>query len=82
MSVFRATARLRDPGEIEAAWREADTWFGATEGAAGDDSTLASISAERSRALGWLRARERASALAGVGVGRRAADGRPHDQVA
>jgi hypothetical protein len=41
---------------IEAAWREADTWFGATEGAAGDDSTLASISAERSRALGWLRA--------------------------
>ena len=56
VSVFRATARLRDPGEIEAAWREADTWFGATEGAAGDDSTLASISAERSRALGWLRA--------------------------
>jgi len=56
VSVFRATARLRDPGEIEAAWREADTWFGATEGAGGDDSTLASISAERSRALGWLRA--------------------------
>ena len=56
VSVFRATARLRDPGEIEAAWREADTWFGATEGADGTDSTLASISAERSRALGWLRA--------------------------
>ncbi len=56
VSVFRATARLRDPGEIEAAWREADTWFGATEGAEGADSTLASISAERSRALGWLRA--------------------------
>jgi len=56
VSVFRATARLRDPGEIEAAWREADTWFGATEGAGGTDSTLASISAERSRALGWLRA--------------------------
>lgn len=55
VSVFRATARLRDPAEIEAAWREADTWFGATEGAAGDDSTLASISAERSRALAWLR---------------------------
>jgi Domain of unknown function (DUF4272) len=55
VSVFRATARLRDPGEIEAAWREADTWFGATEGAIGDDSTLASISAERSRALAWLR---------------------------
>jgi hypothetical protein len=56
VSVFRATARLRDPGEIEAAWREADTWFGATEGSGGADSTLASISAERSRALGWLRA--------------------------
>jgi hypothetical protein len=55
VSVFRATARLRDPGEIEAAWREADTWFGATEGAIGDDSALASISAERSRALAWLR---------------------------
>ena len=55
VSVFRATARLRDPGEIEGAWREADTWFGATEGAGGEDSTLASISAERSRALGWLR---------------------------
>jgi hypothetical protein len=56
VSVFRATARLRDPGEIEAAWREADTWFGATEGSGGTDRTLASISAERSRALGWLRA--------------------------
>jgi hypothetical protein len=55
VSVFRATARLRDPAEIEAAWREADTWFGATEGSVGDDSTLASISAERSRALAWLR---------------------------
>jgi hypothetical protein len=55
VSVFRATARLRDPGDIEAAWREADTWFGATEGALGEDRTLASISAERSRALGWLR---------------------------
>jgi hypothetical protein len=46
---------LRDPGDIEAAWREADTWFGATEGALGEDRTLASISAERSRALAWLR---------------------------
>ena len=55
VSVFRSTARLRDPGDIEAAWREADTWFGATEGALGEDRTLASISAERSRALGWLR---------------------------
>jgi hypothetical protein len=55
VSVFRATARLRDPADIEAAWREADTWFGATEGALGEDRALASISAERSRALGWLR---------------------------
>ena len=55
VSVFRSTARLRDPGDVEAAWREADTWFGATEGAIGTDHTLASISAERSRALGWLR---------------------------
>jgi Domain of unknown function (DUF4272) len=55
VSTFRATARLRDPGEIEAAWREADTWFGATEGASEADRTLASISAERSRALAWLR---------------------------
>ncbi|MEP6973617.1 MAG: DUF4272 domain-containing protein [Actinomycetota bacterium] len=55
VSSFRAAARLRDPSEIEAAWREADTWFGATEGAIGEDSTLASISAERSRALAWLR---------------------------
>jgi hypothetical protein len=55
VSTFRSTARLRDPGDIEAAWREADTWFGATEGALGEDRTLASISAERSRALAWLR---------------------------
>jgi len=55
VSSFRASARLRDPGDIEAAWREADTWFGATEGALGKDRALASISAERSRALGWLR---------------------------
>ena len=55
VSSFRAGARLRDPSDVETAWREADTWFGATEGAAGDDSTLASISAERSRALAWLR---------------------------
>jgi hypothetical protein len=55
VAAFRAQARLRDPGEIEAAWREADTWFGVTEGSEGDDHTLASISAERSRALAWLR---------------------------
>jgi Domain of unknown function (DUF4272) len=55
VSSFRAGARLRDPSEVEAAWREADTWFGATEGTRGEDSTLASISAERSRALAWLR---------------------------
>ena len=55
VSSFRSAARLRDPSEIEVAWREADTWFGATEGATDEDHTLASISAERSRALAWLR---------------------------
>jgi len=55
VSSFRSAARLRDPSEIEVAWREADTWFGATEGATEEDHTLASISAERSRALAWLR---------------------------
>jgi hypothetical protein len=52
---FRANGRLRPADELEAAWREADAWLAATEGSAGDDATIASINAERSRALGWLR---------------------------
>ena len=44
--------------ELEAAWHEADVWIAATEGRAGEDATLASISAERRRALSWLRDRD------------------------
>lgn len=58
VSSFRAGARLRPSEEIERAWAEADAWFGATEGRGGDDATLASISAERLRALSWLRDRD------------------------
>jgi hypothetical protein len=51
---FRENGSLRGPEEIDAAWREADAWLAATEGRDGADATLASISAERSRALGWV----------------------------
>lgn len=54
VSSFRANGALRGTDDIEAAWHEADAWFAATEGRDGVDATLASISAERSRALGWL----------------------------
>ena len=54
VSSFRANGSLRPASEIEPAWLEADAWFGATEGREGRDATVASISAERSRALGWL----------------------------
>ena len=55
VSSFRANGRFRPLDELEAAWREADTWLAATEGGSGDDVTMASINAERVRALGWLR---------------------------
>jgi Domain of unknown function (DUF4272) len=55
VSSFRAEGRLRPDAEIESAWLEADAWFGAAEGRDGEDATLASISAERFRALSWLR---------------------------
>ena len=60
---FRALGKLRREPELEIAWREADTWFAATEGdeggadapsAAGEDAALASAAAERLRALAWL----------------------------
>ncbi|MDP9301933.1 MAG: DUF4272 domain-containing protein [Actinomycetota bacterium] len=57
-SSFRASGRLRDDAELEAAWHEADAWLAATEGRAGEDVTLASISAERRHALSWLRDRD------------------------
>jgi Domain of unknown function (DUF4272) len=55
VSSFRAEGVLRSDEEIERAWMEADAWYGATEGRGGDDATVASIAAERSRALSWLR---------------------------
>jgi hypothetical protein len=59
---FRANGRLRPASEIERGWLEADAWFGATEGRGGEDAALASISAERLRALSWLRDRDAAPA--------------------
>jgi hypothetical protein len=55
VSSFRAEGSLRSDEEIERAWMEADAWYGATEGRAGDDAQVASIAAERYRALSWLR---------------------------
>lgn len=55
VSSFRANGRLRVEDQVEAAWVEADAWFGATEGRGGHDSALASTAAERFRSLSWLR---------------------------
>jgi len=55
VSSFRREGSLRSDEEIERAWMEADAWYGATEGRVGDDATVASIAAERYRALSWLR---------------------------
>ena len=52
---FRANGRLRPDDQVERAWLEADAWFGATEGRDGEDASMASIAAERFRALSWLR---------------------------
>lgn len=59
---FRSQGRLRPADEIEAAWLEADAWFGATEGRAGEDAQVASAAAERFRSLSWLRDRDAAPA--------------------
>jgi Domain of unknown function (DUF4272) len=59
---FRSHSRLRESDEIERAWLEADAWFGATEGRAGEDAQVASAAAERFRALSWLRDRDAAPA--------------------
>jgi hypothetical protein len=59
---FRAAGRVRPDEHLEAAWLEADAWFGATEGRAGDDAQVASAAAERFRALSWLRDRDAAPA--------------------
>jgi hypothetical protein len=55
VSSFRANGMHRDPQEVEEAWLEADAWFAAAEGRGGEDATVASIAAERFRALSWLR---------------------------
>jgi Domain of unknown function (DUF4272) len=55
VSTFRSAGRLREWDQVEAAWLEADAWFGATEGRDGEDATVASIAAERFRTLSWLR---------------------------
>lgn len=52
---FRAEGALRDDQDLDRAWMEADAWFGATEGRGDDDATIASVAAERYRALSWLR---------------------------
>ena len=62
VSSFRAQGHLRPADHIERAWMEADAWFGATEGRTGDDANVASIAAERFRALSWLRDRDAAPA--------------------
>lgn len=55
VSSFRANGSLRDQPQIESSWLEADAWFAAAEGRGGEDATVAAISAERFRALSWLR---------------------------
>lgn len=55
VDAFRVESRLRPDDQIEAAWMEADAWYGATEGRGGDDAAVASTAAERFRALSWLR---------------------------
>lgn len=52
---FRSNGSLRPELEVDDAWMEADAWFGASEGRIGEDAALASMSAERYRALSWLR---------------------------
>lgn len=55
VSGFRAEGLLRDDQDLDRAWMEADAWFGATEGPGDDDAMIASVAAERYRALSWLR---------------------------
>ena len=62
VGTFRARTWMRPQAEIDRAFSEADAWFAATEGREGYDATVASISAERVRALSWLRDRDAAPA--------------------
>lgn len=51
---FRVAGRPRLQEALTGALDEANTWLAATEGRSGPDATLASVSAERARALTWL----------------------------
>jgi uncharacterized protein DUF4272 len=59
---FRSNGQLREAAELDRAWGEADAWLAATRGMTGPDATIESISAERRRALSWLRDRDAAPA--------------------
>lgn len=54
VAAFRVNGALRPFDGLERAWHEADAWLAATEGRTGEDASIASVSAERERALGWL----------------------------
>ena len=54
VAAFRSNGRLRDDESIVAAWHEADAWLAATEGRAGEDAAIASVSAERALAFRWV----------------------------
>ena len=62
VGVFRSLTWIRPEADLERAFQESDAWFAATEDREGNDATLASISAERVRALSWLRDRDAARA--------------------
>ena len=55
VSGFRDEGLLREEDDLDRAWMEADAWIGATEDRGGEDATIASVAAERYRALSWLR---------------------------
>ncbi len=55
VSGFKTEGLLRDGDDLDRAWMEADAWVGATEDRGGEDATIASVAAERYRALSWLR---------------------------
>jgi len=55
VSGFKTEGLLRDGEDLDRAWMEADAWIGATEDRGGEDATIASVAAERYRALSWLR---------------------------
>jgi hypothetical protein len=61
VGAFRSNGRLRDDETVVQAWHEADAWLAATEGRAGEDAAIASVSAERARAFRWVLESDAAS---------------------